>query len=101
MRPPSRVSPPAAPVCAAQWHGEVDALTDALAGTVLAQERALEGLDAWQVLLALANVAGVVVLGQPAAQRKALREALETVLREHVIEEGVHEGAAVGRTGVN
>lgn len=101
MRPPSRVSPPAAPVCAAQWHGEVDVLTDALAGTVLAQERALEGLDPWQVLLALANVAGVVVLGQPAAQRKALREALEAVLREHVIEEGVHEGAAVGRTGVN
>lgn len=92
---------PQSPACAERWHGKVEALEDALLATVLEQEAAHGGLVPMQVLQALADLAALVVLAQPAQARPALLERLRALLHEQVINESVHEGAAVGRRGVN
>jgi len=87
--------------CAERWHHEVEALEDALLATVLEQESKHEGLEPAQVLAALADVVALLVLAQPAKERQAMLARMQGLMQQQVIHESVHEGAAVGRLGVN
>lgn len=86
---------------AERWHGEVEALEDALLATVLEQEAKHEGLEPEQVLAALADVTALLVLAQPAKERQGMMARMQELMRLLVLNESVHEGAAVGRSGVN
>lgn len=76
---------------AERWHGEVDALQDALLATVLEQEGVHAGLAPEQVLEALAGLVALVVVSQPRRRRLGLLARLKATVGEHVNAEIGHE----------